>query len=72
MVAFTHCSSVAFTLSHHERRRLMPPQTAHLAGIGSIPPHLAKTVLARLFPVLSAPSQKAVRERLNDTHPECV
>ena len=50
----------------------MPPQTAHLAGIGSIPPHLAKTVLARLFPVLSAPSQKAVRERLNDTHPECV
>ena len=31
----------------------MPPQTTHLAGIGSIPPHLAKTVLARLFPVLS-------------------
>ena len=51
----------------------MPPQTVHLAGIGSIPPHLAKTVLARLFPVW-APllSQKAVREGLADAHPDFI
>ena len=50
----------------------MPPQTVHLAGIGSVPAYLAKTVLARLSPVPPVPSQKDVRERLRDVHPDFV
>ena len=48
----------------------MPPQTVHLAGFGFMPMHVAKTFLARFFPVPLAPSQKAVRERLRDEHPD--
>ena len=50
----------------------MTTERAHLAGIGDVHPDHLKTVLARLFPVPSAPSQKAVRERLDDAHPDFI
>ena len=51
----------------------MPPQTAHLAGIGEVPIDRLKTVLARLVPAWApSPSQKAERERLRDEHPDFI
>lgn len=50
----------------------MTPLTMYAAGIGHLRADQLKAVLDRFFPVPSAPSQKAVRERLNDTHPDFI
>ena len=49
----------------------MLPQTVYLAGIGDVPVGEVRAILARLVPAWApSPSQKEVRERLRDEHPD--
>ncbi len=50
----------------------MTNQVIRIGGISHVDPEILKAVLPRFFPVAEEPSQKVVRERLRDEHPDYV